>query len=128
MCRMYVQDVAECKEIVCFGLACASLIIADRARDDAQLLRKLPLRQPRGLPFQRVALFESGHLMQDSNLRQPVLETGALPAERIRHEKKRPCPDGQRRSRYLVVVSTSRFQRCHQRSRKENGRRKWGCA
>ena len=27
------------------------------------------------------------HRMQDSNLRQPVLETGALPAERIRHEK-----------------------------------------
>ena len=64
-----VQDVAECKEIICFGHPGASLIITDRADGDTKLLRKLQLRQPRGLPFQRVALFEGGHLMQDSNLR-----------------------------------------------------------
>lgn len=45
-----VQDVTECKEIICFGRPGASLIIADRARDDAQLLRQLPLRQPGGVP------------------------------------------------------------------------------
>lgn len=45
-----VQDVTECKEIICFGHPGASLIIADRARDDAQPLRQLPLRQPGGLP------------------------------------------------------------------------------
>ena len=45
-----VQDVAECKEIIDFGLACASLIIADRADGDTKLLRKLQLRQPGGLP------------------------------------------------------------------------------
>ena len=101
-----VQDVAECNEIICFGLACASLIIADRARDDAQLLRKLQLRQPRGLPFQRVALFEGGHLMQDSNLRQPVLETGALPAERIRHEKSAPT----RRAKTLAIFGCCQHQ------------------
>lgn len=45
-----MQDVAECKEIIDFGLACASLIIADRADGDTKLLRKLQLRQPGGLP------------------------------------------------------------------------------
>ena len=45
-----MQDVAECKEIIDFGLACASLIIADRADGDTKLLRKLQLRQPGGVP------------------------------------------------------------------------------
>ena len=45
-----MQDVAECKEIIDFGLACASLIIADRADSDTKLLRKFQLRQPGGLP------------------------------------------------------------------------------
>lgn len=45
-----VQDVTECKEIICFGLACASLIIADRADGDIKLLRQFLLRQPGGLP------------------------------------------------------------------------------
>nr|DAD69017.1 MAG TPA: hypothetical protein [Siphoviridae sp. ctDo63] len=42
--------------------------------------------------------------------------------------KKAPLPGGQRRLRYLVVVSTSRFQRCHQRFQKVNDRQKWGCS
>ena len=41
-----MQDVAECKEIICFGHPGASLIIADRADGDTKLLRKLQLRQP----------------------------------------------------------------------------------
>ena len=45
-----VQDVTECKEIICFGLAYASLIIADRADGDIKLLRQFLLRQPGGLP------------------------------------------------------------------------------
>lgn len=45
-----MQDVAECKEIICFGHPGASLIIADRADGDTKLLRKLQLRQPGGLP------------------------------------------------------------------------------
>ena len=45
-----MQNVAECKEIIDFGLACASLIIADRADGDTKLLRKFQLRQPGGLP------------------------------------------------------------------------------
>lgn len=45
-----VQDVAECKEIICFGHPGASLIIADRADGDIKLLRQLPLRQPGGVP------------------------------------------------------------------------------
>ena len=45
-----VQDVTERKEIICFGLACSTLIIADRADGDIKLLRKLQLRQPGGLP------------------------------------------------------------------------------
>ena len=45
-----VQDVAECKEIICFGHPGASLITADRADGDTKLLRKLQLRQPGGLP------------------------------------------------------------------------------
>ena len=44
-----MQDVAECKEIICFGHPGASLIIADRADGDTKLLRKLQLRQPGGL-------------------------------------------------------------------------------
>lgn len=45
-----VQDVTECKEIICFGLAYASLIIADRTGGDIELLRQFLLRQPGGLP------------------------------------------------------------------------------
>ena len=45
-----MQDVAECKEIICFGHPGASLITADRADGDTKLLRKLQLRQPGGLP------------------------------------------------------------------------------
>ena len=45
-----VQDITECKEIICFGLAYASLIIADRADGDIKLLRQFLLRQPGGLP------------------------------------------------------------------------------
>ena len=45
-----MQDVAECKEIICFGHPGASLIITDRADGDTKLLRKLQLRQPGGLP------------------------------------------------------------------------------
>lgn len=45
-----VQDVTECKEIICFGLACASLIIADRTGGDIELFRQFLLRQPGGLP------------------------------------------------------------------------------
>ena len=50
VCGSDVQDVAECKEIIDFGLACPSLIIADRADGDTKFLRKLQLRQPGGLP------------------------------------------------------------------------------
>lgn len=32
-----MQDVTECKEIICFGLAYASLIIADRTGGDIEL-------------------------------------------------------------------------------------------
>lgn len=48
--RSDVQDVTECKEIICFGLAYASLIIADRTGGDIELLCQFLLRQPGGLP------------------------------------------------------------------------------
>lgn len=41
-----MQDVTERKEIICFGLAYASLIIADRTGGDIELLRQFLLRQP----------------------------------------------------------------------------------
>ena len=46
-----MQDVTECKEIICFGLAYASLIIADRTGGDIELFRQFLLRQPGGLPW-----------------------------------------------------------------------------
>lgn len=61
-----VQDITECKEIICFGLAYASLIIADRTGGDIELLRQFLLRQPGGLPCLaddagRLGVFAGGH-------------------------------------------------------------------
>ena len=47
------------------------------------------------------------HRMQDSNLRQPVLETGALPSERIRHEKSAPARMGKDARGIWLLVPVS---------------------
>ncbi len=62
-----MQDVTECKEIICFGLAYASLIIADRADGDIELLRQFLLRQPGGLPCSRMMRADSGWGRVDIN-------------------------------------------------------------